>query len=99
MNAADGEKGNARLELLQSCSNGFEIAEADLKMRGPGEFLGARQSGEMSFKLSGLSGDVRILKTAGELAERMIKDGADEKEPVSALIEELIASISRNGLN
>lgn len=99
MSDSEGEKSSSRLELLQSTTNGFVIADADLKMRGPGEFLGSRQSGAIAFKLSGVAGDIESIRLAGQLAALLVQQGLDEKPPLSLLIEELIDNITRNGLN
>jgi ATP-dependent DNA helicase RecG len=57
----DGEK---RLEVMKSTSDGFKIAEADLEIRGPGEFLGTRQSGLPDFRVANILRDGRILEEA-----------------------------------
>lgn len=57
----DGEK---RLEVMRSTNDGFRIAEADLEIRGPGEFLGTRQSGLPDFRVANLLRDGRLLEEA-----------------------------------
>jgi ATP-dependent DNA helicase RecG len=57
----DGEK---RLEVMTRTSDGFRIAEADLEIRGPGEFLGTRQSGLPDFRVANILRDGRILEEA-----------------------------------
>ena len=57
----DGEK---RLEVMISTSDGFRIAEADLEIRGPGEFLGTRQSGLPDFRVANILRDGRTLEEA-----------------------------------
>ncbi len=57
----DGEK---RLEVMRSTNDGFRIAEADLEIRGPGEFLGTRQSGLPDFRVANILRDGRILEDA-----------------------------------
>jgi len=57
----DGEK---RLEVMARTSDGFRIAEADLEIRGPGEFLGTRQSGMPDFRVANILRDGRILEEA-----------------------------------
>lgn len=56
-----------RFELLESTSDGFEIAEADLRQRGMGELTGTRQAGELGGLLSELEGDLDLLAAAREL--------------------------------
>ncbi|MCC6446557.1 MAG: ATP-dependent DNA helicase RecG [Armatimonadetes bacterium] len=66
--------GKRRLETMVRTTDGFDIAEEDLRLRGPGEFYGTRQSGLMSLRIANLAGDTRILdearRDAFELAER-----------------------------
>ena len=57
-----------RLEILNKSNDGFKIAEEDLKLRGPGDFFGIRQSGEMDFVLADIIQDADILKMAAEVA-------------------------------
>jgi ATP-dependent DNA helicase RecG len=59
------EDSEARLQALLATTDGFEIAEADLKIRGPGEFLGTRQSGRLpDFRIADLTRDVRYIAVA-----------------------------------
>jgi ATP-dependent DNA helicase RecG len=58
------EEGEKRLEVMARTSDGFRIAEADLEIRGPGEFLGTRQSGLPDFRVANILRDGRILEEA-----------------------------------
>jgi len=58
------EEGEKRLEVMASTTDGFRIAEADLEIRGPGEFLGTRQSGLPDFRVANILRDARILEEA-----------------------------------
>ncbi len=58
------EDGQKRLDVMRSTSDGFRIAEADLEIRGPGEFLGTRQSGLPDFRVANVLRDGRILEDA-----------------------------------
>lgn len=60
------EDGEQRLEVMRSTNDGFRIAEADLQIRGPGEFLGTRQSGLPDFRVANILRDSRILEDARE---------------------------------
>jgi ATP-dependent DNA helicase RecG len=62
------EDGIRRAEIMERTSDGFKIAEADLEMRGPGEFMGTRQSGLPGFKMANLVRDVKILMLARDAA-------------------------------
>ncbi|MEI6391804.1 MAG: hypothetical protein WCT12_11940, partial [Verrucomicrobiota bacterium] len=57
-----------RLRVLEETSDGFQIAEADLKLRGPGELLGQQQSGLPSFRFGDLAADLPLILLARQLA-------------------------------
>ncbi|MDM0078339.1 ATP-dependent DNA helicase RecG [Variovorax sp. J2P1-59] len=67
-----GEAARARLKAMAETGDGFEIARRDLEIRGPGEFLGARQSGAPLLRFADLSTDVMLLDWARELAPQML---------------------------
>ena len=75
---ATGESGRVsetareRLRAMVETSDGFEIARRDLEIRGPGEFLGARQSGAAMLRFADLAVDIEMLEWARELAPRML---------------------------
>jgi ATP-dependent DNA helicase RecG len=60
-------QGEQRLQIIEETSDGFALAEEDLKMRGPGEFFGTRQSGLPDLRVAKLS-DVKVLEEAREAA-------------------------------
>ncbi|HEU4472120.1 MAG TPA: ATP-dependent DNA helicase RecG [Flavisolibacter sp.] len=62
-----------RIKTMTATNNGFEIAEKDLEIRGPGEIEGTRQSGAMNFRLADLVKDKNILVAAKNLAETLIE--------------------------
>ena len=64
---------NKRLEIMSRSNDGFEIAEEDLRLRGPGDLFGIRQSGEMRFRLGDIYGDHAILLNAAALAAEIMK--------------------------
>jgi ATP-dependent DNA helicase RecG len=67
-----GETARARLKAMVDTSDGFEIARRDLEIRGPGEFLGARQSGAPLLRFADLATDARLLQVARRLAPLML---------------------------
>jgi ATP-dependent DNA helicase RecG len=62
------DEGKARLSVMTKTQNGFEIAEHDLNLRGPGEFYGTRQSGMPDFRLANIVSDVDVIALAREAA-------------------------------
>jgi ATP-dependent DNA helicase RecG len=65
-------EGRKRLEIVCGTSNGFEIAEADLELRGPGEFRGVRQTGLSDLRVADLIRDVRLLDAARRDAQELL---------------------------
>jgi ATP-dependent DNA helicase RecG len=63
-----GETARSRLKAMAQTSDGFEIARRDLEIRGPGEFLGARQSGAALLRFADLATDTDLLEAARRLA-------------------------------
>lgn len=69
-----------RLEILNHSNDGFYIAEEDLKLRGPGDLFGIRQSGLMEFKLADVFNDANVLKEAAKAAKEFLNDDELMKE-------------------
>ena len=65
---SEEEETKKRLEILEKSNDGFQIAGEDLRLRGPGDFFGVRQSGTMEFRIADIFQDSEILKQAGEAA-------------------------------
>lgn len=65
--------GKARLRTMEETNDGFKIAEVDLQLRGPGDFLGTRQSGLPDFKIANIAEDGLLLAEAREAAERLVE--------------------------
>lgn len=72
-----------RLRVMVETNDGFKIAEADLAFRGPGEFLGTRQSGMPDFRVANIVRDSRILEIARDEAEAWLKRDPDLTAPAS----------------
>lgn len=76
------EQSRQRLEVMRSTSDGFVIAEEDLKIRGPGEVLGTRQTGAMAFRVADLERDRNWLDVVPELAHRLTVEYPNHIEPL-----------------
>ncbi|WOO36364.1 ATP-dependent DNA helicase RecG [Anaerocolumna sp. AGMB13020] len=72
-----GKEIRKRLEILNQSNDGFYIAGEDLKLRGPGDMFGIRQSGEMEFKLGDIYQDAKVLMEANEAAKQLTKAELD----------------------
>jgi ATP-dependent DNA helicase RecG len=81
-----------RLRVMEKTDDGFEIAEADLKIRGPGEFLGLRQSGLPGFRIGEVIRDAELLSWAREEANRILESDPELKLPEYAAISKMVES-------
>ena len=70
-----------RLETMVRTSDGFEISEVDMQLRGPGDLMGTRQSGQLQFKLASLLNDGPILSWTKEVVEQLLRDDAQLMHP------------------
>ncbi len=88
MGRAVSDEARARTSFMEQTNDGFKIAEFDLELRGPGEFLGTRQSGLPGFRMANLVRDVMILQEARDSAFEIL-----EKDPQLSLPENRLLKI------
>jgi ATP-dependent DNA helicase RecG len=80
-----GQVAKQRLMTMRETTDGFEIARRDLEIRGPGEFLGARQSGQAMLRFADLETDQWIVEQARDVAHNLLhEEHADNLETVDA---------------
>jgi len=90
---AVSEDSKTRAEFMEKTTDGFKVAEFDLELRGPGEFMGTRQSGLAGFKMANLVRDIQLLQEAREAAFKVLQKDPKLKWPDHAgLREELLKS-------
>jgi ATP-dependent DNA helicase RecG len=80
------EEGQARMKAMKNSGDGFIIAEEDLKIRGPGDFMGTRQSGIPLLKIANLLRDIRVLEIARKEAFEFISADPDLSAPQHQLL-------------
>lgn len=90
----EGKKIRERLEILNHSNDGFYIANEDLKLRGPGDLFGIKQSGELSFKMGDIYNDAALLLLANDAA----KQYWESKEKNLCLIEKITEKIGQMSL-
>ena len=88
------EEAVSRLKSMEQTNDGFKIAEKDLELRGPGEFLGTRQSGLPEFKMANLVRDGRILQESKQAASQLIKKDPDLQNPEHQLLKKEMESLA-----
>lgn len=93
INSSEKDEAKERLEILAKSNDGFYIAQEDLKLRGPGDLLGIRQSGDMVFKIGDIYQDATVLKAASDSAKLLLAENpglsGKEYERLSAYVEKL----------
>ena len=70
-------KSKERLKIMRETSDGFELAERDLEMRGPGEILGARQTGDIQFRVANLMRDAHLIPRVKDVAQSILSNDPD----------------------
>ncbi|MEX0785634.1 MAG: ATP-dependent DNA helicase RecG, partial [Dehalococcoidia bacterium] len=81
-----------RLRLMEETTDGFRLAEADLQMRGPGEFFGTRQSGLPDFRVASLL-DTRLIELARAEAARLLEEDPGLSRPEHAALAQVVARL------
>ena len=69
-----GQLARERLQVMRETSDGFRIAEKDLQLRGPGEVLGTRQTGQLAFRIADLARDAHLLPAVQQVGEHMLAE-------------------------
>ena len=93
-----GDDSFQRIQAMIRTNNGFRIAEADLNIRGPGEFFGTRQSGIPNFKIANIIEDATLLEAAKKEAELLIKADPALNSPVHQLLKRMLQKHWRDNL-
>lgn len=97
VNASGQDGTQERLDILNRSNDGFYIASEDLKLRGPGDFFGMRQSGDLEFKLADIFTDANILKAVSEEVNKLLEeDPTLEKEEHQPLKQRMEQYLSRS---
>ena len=88
-----------RIETMVRTNNGFEIAETDLKLRGPGDLMGTQQSGALDLLIADLGKDGELLKIARGAAQTILADDPLLQRPDNRMILQQIESIKKSAVN
>ena len=87
-----GKDARERIRIMTSTGNGFEIAEKDLELRGPGEIDGTRQSGALNFKLASIVQDRGLLELAKQMAAETLEKDPDLSSAENLLLKSFLQS-------
>ena len=96
ISANEKEESMERLQILNKSNDGFFIASEDLKLRGPGELFGIRQSGEFSFRMGDIYSDASVLKQASEAVDRILAEDPGLKRQEHLLLKQHLEETSRS---
>lgn len=99
VNGSDSKASKARLEILNKSNDGFFIASEDLKLRGPGDLFGIRQSGMLEFKIGDVFTDASVLQKASEAAGMILEEDKELQLPENISLKEKLDKYMRIGLN
>lgn len=92
-------EGRKRLEIMVETTDGFRIAEADLKLRGPGDLQGTQQSGVMEMKIASLVHDTSLITTTRNLADKIITKDPNLENPHNRLLKIQLEEIKKGRQN
>lgn len=98
MQGNEEEETAKRLKILNQSNDGFFIAGEDLKLRGPGDLFGIRQSGLMEFKIGDIYNDADILKAASEAAGEILAQDGSLSLPCHSALREKLSSYMKDDL-
>ena len=87
------EEGKTRLQTMVNSTDGFEIAEADLRLRGPGNLMGTQQSGVLQLKIADVIKDSTLLKAARDTAQQILKQDPELKQAEHQIIKRTLAAL------
>ena len=85
-----------RLEILNKSNDGFLIASEDLKLRGPGELFGIRQSGAFAFRMGDIYSDAPVLKQASRPVDKLLKEDPELERPENAALRQFLSGAARD---
>lgn len=94
------EETRKRIEIMVQTNDGFEIAEADLKLRGPGDLEGTQQSGvAFDLKIADLARDGQLLQHVREIADRLLSEDPQGVRPENAIVWRQLQELRKNHVN
>jgi ATP-dependent DNA helicase RecG len=88
-----------RIETMVRTTDGFDIADVDLKLRGPGDLTGTQQSGVLDLLLADLAKDAQILQTARQAASELLSKDPKLQLPENKPIQQHIQSLKKSAVN
>jgi len=92
------KEGRERMETMVRTNNGFEIADIDLKLRGPGNLMGTQQSGVLELLIADLAQDAAILQNARRAVQSLLEKDPSLEKPENYNIQKHISSLKKSSV-
>jgi ATP-dependent DNA helicase RecG len=99
VNTKENKDTMERLQILNRSNDGFFIASEDLKLRGPGDLFGIRQSGEFAFRIGDIYTDAAVLKEASEAVENLLAEDPGLTSPGHDNLRHHLESVAANSVD
>jgi len=96
MSASGSKSAMQKLEVLGKTNDGFKVADEDLRLRGPGDMFGFRQSGDMAFRIGDIYTDAEILKIAAKAADMIMADGFNDENGKYRMLYRLVKNYNHD---
>lgn len=96
ISGSDNERSMERLKILNRSNDGFFIAEEDLKLRGPGDLFGIRQSGSMEFKIADIYQDSQLLRRISETVDQILREDENLTSPKYSSVRQFLSQNASN---
>lgn len=93
------KEAKTRLETMVRTNDGFEVAEVDLQLRGPGDIMGTQQSGMLDLKIANLGEDQQLLQVARHMAEKILEDDFELEKPEHEKLRKKLDEVARKKAN
>ena len=90
------EDSKTRLQTMVSTNDGFELAEVDLKLRGPGDLMGTQQSGVLNLKIADIVKDNQILKSARDYAKKLLTEDPNLESPEHKMVKYTYQQVAKH---
>lgn len=99
VSAQEKEETLERLQILNKSNDGFYIASEDLKLRGPGDMFGIRQSGEFAFRMGDIYTDAAVLKQASDAIDKLLQTDPDLQLPAHQKLRQHLLDVSASNVD
>lgn len=97
INTSNTEKAGERLEILNNSNDGFKIAEEDLRLRGPGDMFGLKQSGDLDYRIADIYRDRAVMEKAKEAVDKLMDKDPELENTENQKLRKMLKRYIENG--